>query len=294
MLSKIVKNDIVELLKTCQFGELCDKYFSDNFLWVIKGSSVLSGTYNNKEEFLAKVISRLSSLIATGWKMNITNTYLDNEQRILIIEMQGVAKTITGGDYNNEYCWILQFDENYNKVIKLTAYYDSLLVNQTLVDADSLHHNDNSHIAIVHKDEGTSFWQPKNANGYVTVKISPWNIPNAKNTIFFQELPPGGVVSTHYHDSDDETFVCLSGEGIITIDGVDHRLCPHTIAYVGRKTKHSLQAIGQNPLQIMVSVSAPGLEERFKQMGRPRSPGEIPPPPFESGAPFESSGVKRS
>ena len=132
MLSKKIQDDIVTSLKECQFRALCDKYFHSDFLWVIKGTSEFSGEYRDKEDFFSRVIDRLNSLIAPGWKMHILTTYYDHKKRVLIVEFKGEAKTIMGGSYNNEYCWIFEFDPSFSKVIKLTAYYDGLLVNNTL------------------------------------------------------------------------------------------------------------------------------------------------------------------
>lgn len=132
MLSKLIQDDIVTMLKNCQFRPLCDKYFDTQFHWVIKGTSEFSGEYFDKDKFFTNIIDRLNSLIAPGWKMHILNTYCDNEKRVFIVEMQGEAKTHMGGNYNNQYCWIFQFDSLFSKVTKLTAYYDGLLVNNTL------------------------------------------------------------------------------------------------------------------------------------------------------------------
>ena len=147
--------------------------------------------------------------------------------------------------------------------------------------------------AVIYKEEGQSFWQPKHTQGYITIKVSPWNVPSAKNTLFFQEIPPGGVIRTHYHETDDEIFICSAGEGVMTLDGVEHPFLPETVIYVGHGVVHSLCAVGDQPLKMIVSVSSTGLEERLKQMGKPRISGELPPGPFESGALSESHGVRR-
>lgn len=127
-INQTIREHIVELLKKCEFRTFCDMYFANEFLWVIKGTSILSGTYNNKEQFFEKVINRLNSALLPGWKMHILNTYVENNA--FIIEMRGEVKTKLGGDYSNEYCWILNFKDN--KIVKLIAYYDSLLVNNTI------------------------------------------------------------------------------------------------------------------------------------------------------------------
>lgn len=120
---------ILNLLKTCQFRQLCEDYFHPNFNWVIRGTSRLSGRYHNLEQFFDNVIGQLNARLKDGWKMHIIDTYVTDNT--LIVEMKGEVKTIVDTDYNNEYCWIFKFDEQ-GKVVELIAYYDSLLVDKTL------------------------------------------------------------------------------------------------------------------------------------------------------------------
>ena len=123
-----IQQDIIQHLEACQFRALSDKYFTDQFSWKIKGTSILSGTYDNIDYFFETVISRLSALIKPGWSMDILDTHISDNA--MVIEMKGQAELKSGGTYNNEYCWIFKFQDN--KLKSITAYYDSLLVNQTL------------------------------------------------------------------------------------------------------------------------------------------------------------------
>lgn len=147
---------------------------------------------------------------------------------------------------------------------------------------------------VIGKEEGESFWQPTRSNGHITIKTSPWNIPHTQQTIFLTEMPPGGIVGKHYHEDQEEIFICLSGKAIIEMDDKEHELMPEMIAYIGKKVWHSIKAIGETPFRAMVIISPSGLEERFKQMGKPRKPGDLPPEPFESLAGPEGHGVKRT
>lgn len=127
-ITPVIKEDILQLLKQLELRKLCDTYFAKDFLWTIKGTSVLSGTYTDKEQFFEIVIHRLNQCLLPGWKMHILDHYADNNN--FIVEMRGDVKTKAGKDYNNEYCWIFKFADG--KVKHLIAYYDSLLVNNTL------------------------------------------------------------------------------------------------------------------------------------------------------------------
>jgi len=98
-----------------------------------------------------------------------------------------------------------------------------------------------------------------------------------------QELPKGGEVSEHSHEKDEEIFVCLEGEGIITIDGTEFSFKKQDIAYLAPLSRHSIRAISEIPLKIMVVISPTGLEERLKLMGKPRlSTNEMAPESFDS------------
>lgn len=128
MIEKVIIDDILSLLEDCQFQTLLDRYFSEKFHWIIKGTSVLSGEYHDKAVFLKDVIQRLSDQLQDNWKMHILGVFPSDN--VLVVEMRGEVKTKLGGDYNNEYCWIFHFEDH--KVVKLVAYYDSLLVDKTL------------------------------------------------------------------------------------------------------------------------------------------------------------------
>ena len=129
-----INNELVQkiilLLMKCDIKTLCNDYFADKFMWTIKGTSILSGTYTDKNAFFTQVLDRLNNILQPNWRMHIRNTYIANNT--FIVEMRGEVKTKNGQDYNNDYCWIFKFANE--KIISVTAYYDSLLVNKILND----------------------------------------------------------------------------------------------------------------------------------------------------------------
>ncbi len=129
-ISQSTKDNILSLLENCEFDTFFTECFADDFKWAIKGTSILSGVYLDKEQFLQTVIGRLNKVVQPGWRMHILATYIDGD--IMVIEMRGEVKALNGSDYNNEYCWILKFVND--KIVETTAYYDSLLVNKTLTE----------------------------------------------------------------------------------------------------------------------------------------------------------------
>lgn len=165
---------------------------------------------------------------------------------------------------------------------------DFMIKENTMMDTINVNQLNST---VIGKDDGESFWQPMRSNGYVTIMVSRWNIPNTGHTIFFSEIPTGGIVGRHYHDDQEEIFVCLSGKAIIQINDVDHEITPEMVAYIGKNTWHSIKSIGDEPFRAFVIISPAGLEERLREMGKPRILGESPPQPFETLAPKDSFGV---
>ncbi len=147
---------------------------------------------------------------------------------------------------------------------------------------------------VVQPDEGNSFWSPKPANGYVEIKISPWNVADAQHTVFLDEIPPGCHINEHYHEQGTvEIFTVLSGKGEILLDGNVYPLAPETVIYVHNESLHCITNTSNVPLRFMVVISPCGLEERFKAMGYMRSVGDESPIPFVSQQPADSHGVKK-
>jgi len=140
-------------------------------------------------------------------------------------------------------------------------------------------------------EEGESFWQPQPSNGYVTVKISPWNSPHDLISAGVQVLEPGASVRRHGHERSSEILFVYEGEGKAEIDGAWHRLSQGSTLMVGRHVQHYVENDGAVPLKMFWAIMPSGLEDWFKALGRPRKPGEAPPAPFDRPADVEE--VKR-
>lgn len=143
---------------------------------------------------------------------------------------------------------------------------------------------DKKYSTMISSTEGDAFWQPGAVKGNcITIKISPWNAPNTKHTVFLHELPKDGEVREHAHEHEEEIFTCLEGEGVFIIDGKEFSFKPHDVAYIAPQSKHSIRAISHIPLKFMVVISPTGLEERLKLMGIARKTlDETQPEPFSS------------
>jgi len=123
---------------------------------------------------------------------------------------------------------------------------------------------------VIPDKDGEAFWQPGVQGNCITIKVSPWNLEKTQHTVFLQELPKDGEISKHAHEENEEIFICLNGEGIITIDEKEFSFQKHDVAFLAPRSEHSIRTISDEPLKFMVVISPTGLEERLKLMGTPK------------------------
>lgn len=134
---------------------------------------------------------------------------------------------------------------------------------------------------VLQPEEGESYWQPKYANGYAIVKLSPKTSASPRVAMGVQVIAPGGHVREHWHATNEEILFCFAGRGTVIVDGTPHPFVPGTTVYVGPWVKHKIVNDGPGELRMTWTYLPPGLEEYFASIGRPRSPGEPAPAPFE-------------
>ena len=85
---------------------------------------------------------------------------------------------------------------------------------------------------VIYASDGDAFWQPGVKGNSITIKVSPWNMAKTNHTIFLHELPKEGSVPEHAHQTNEEIFICLEGEGVITIDGNEYPFKKHDVAFL--------------------------------------------------------------
>jgi len=136
-------------------------------------------------------------------------------------------------------------------------------------------------VLVVQPDEAVSYWQPVPANGHIEVVFAPHLVamqhPIGLGT---QTIAPKGHVREHAHDRNEEVIYVLSGEGRAVIEGADHPMRPGSAFFIGKSRRHMFINEGDQELKFMWVLLPNGLEDFFRQIGRPRSPGEPAPAPF--------------
>ena len=93
---------------------------------------------------------------------------------------------------------------------------------------------------------------------------SPWTLGSKNLWIGTSTVEPGNKTNTHSHDINEEVFYCVSGSGIIIVDGEEQEYFPGTTVYVPPGMMHQVVNTGDIPLKSLCSVSPPFEQEQFK------------------------------
>src|SRR5262249_19766982 len=140
------------------------------------------------------------------------------------------------------------------------------------------------HAVVVQPGEGPSYWQPVPANGHADPALHPVNTRFDGLSLGFQTVAPGSRIREHSHGEQIELQICFRGRGRVVVDGASHALVPGTACFLGYDVKHEIMNEGPDDLVMLWVVAPPGLERFFEAIGRPRSPGDPAPAPFERPA----------
>lgn len=133
---------------------------------------------------------------------------------------------------------------------------------------------------VMQPDDGASYWQPVPANGHADPKLTPALTGFDRLSMGFQTVAPGSHIREHSHDDQIELQICFRGRGRVVVDGQSHPLVPGTACFLGYQVKHTIINEGPDDL-VMLWVAAPaGLEDFFRQIGRPRQHDDAAPAPF--------------
>lgn len=155
--------------------------------------------------------------------------------------------------------------------------------------------SDKGTLVYATRETEVSYWQPKPANGYVTVAVSPSLFKMNQNfSVGTQLVPPGGRVREHAHAANEEVLHVIAGTGSAVIDGKQYKLEPGVTLFLGAHNSHTFTNDGDVDLHWVWFMTPSGLETFFRDIGRPRQHGDAAPEPFERPAnieQIETSGI---
>lgn len=100
------------------------QYVADDVHWTVLGTHPLADLYTSKHEFQEATFARLGKLFDSRLKL-FTRQVLVDEDRAAV-ELFIRATTKRGVQFNNDYCWICQFQGE--QIVEVRAYLDSALV----------------------------------------------------------------------------------------------------------------------------------------------------------------------
>lgn len=101
---------------------------SEDFCWVIAGTSGWSGTYRGKETVVRQLLQPLFAQFADRYTNTATRILAD--QDYVVVECQGSVTTTSGKRYDNSYCWVVRMADGQMK--ELIEYADTGLMDSAL------------------------------------------------------------------------------------------------------------------------------------------------------------------
>ena len=109
-------------------GAAIFKILADDVRWTVTGHTAISRIYTSRGEFFENAIRPLSARIAGKIMPEVVNILADGDHVVLQWNGSGVAKT--GAPYNNQYCWVMRFEDG--EVKEGMAYLDTELVSELM------------------------------------------------------------------------------------------------------------------------------------------------------------------
>jgi uncharacterized protein len=89
--------------------------------WTIAGTSVVSGTYHSRRDFMDQVTIPFNSRLSTPLVPIVRGLYADGDT--VIVLWDGAAMARDGKSYENTYSWYLKMRDG--KIVSAIAVYDS-------------------------------------------------------------------------------------------------------------------------------------------------------------------------
>lgn len=129
--------------------------------------------------------------------------------------------------------------------------------------------------------DGKSYWQPVPANGFVRTLFNSKELgAHSRFSAGTQTIDPGCFVREHMHDEHEEIIYIFEGQGSVVLDGVEHQLSPGASLFLSRESSHKFINPGPEPLSFFWILMPGGLDDFFRQIGRPRFVDQQAPAPF--------------
>ena len=117
-------------------------------------------------------------------------------------------------------------------------------------------------------DDGWNEPEGRGLVGWQTL-LSADTTPTDSLTAGIAVLEPGGHLALHRHDP-AELYFLLEGEGIVTLEGVEHRIAKGACVFIPGNAEHGIRNEGAARLRFLYAFPTDGfsnVEYRFSQLG---------------------------
>jgi uncharacterized protein len=104
-----------------------DEFFqkvANDVQWTVMGTHPLAGTYKSKKDFISHTFERLNKILKEGVILKVKNILIQEDTAV--VEMESLSTAANGKPFNNTYCWIVRFENDF--IVEVRAYVDSALV----------------------------------------------------------------------------------------------------------------------------------------------------------------------
>ncbi|MCF7915101.1 MAG: cupin domain-containing protein [Spirochaetaceae bacterium] len=93
---------------------------------------------------------------------------------------------------------------------------------------------------------------------------APWTLGSKNLWIGTSTVAPGNKTNAHSHETNEEVFYCVSGNGIMIVDDEEKEYRQGNLVYVPPGCVHQVVNTGEVPLKSLCSVSPPFEEKQFR------------------------------
>jgi ketosteroid isomerase-like protein len=101
----------------------------EDFVWTIKGQGPWARSYRGKEAVRIELLRPLTAQFATTYRNSALRIIA--EDPFVVVECKGNVETRSGQRYDNDYCYVCEFDAD-GKLMELTEYMDTALAERVL------------------------------------------------------------------------------------------------------------------------------------------------------------------
>jgi mannose-6-phosphate isomerase-like protein (cupin superfamily) len=124
---------------------------------------------------------------------------------------------------------------------------------------------------FIKKDHGSTYWQPKPANGFSEIKLSPEIIADLPFSCGIQSIAPNSYIRKHSHPNNIEVLFFFSGHGVLEINNEQKNIEPEDTVFIGPLVEHKIINNSQQELKMYWFIMPNGLEIFFEKIGRKKN-----------------------